>query len=203
MDFEDLVKYVKQAGCKVILYRDKDSLKGGQCAGYFNQDKKKNIGPYICMATSGLEVASCAELLLHEFSHYLQWKDGTETEAIDKAYEDWEKWLGHRKKLTPERLEEIRKAVLAHEWDAEMRAIKLGKNLKVKSYNPTDVLRGANGYMTTIKWSFQTRQASEWIPRREYFKPRMLTQEELFKPLTKRQVTRIGCLLKELAAELK
>jgi hypothetical protein len=199
MNYEGLVKYVRDAGCRVIVYKNKGSLKGDSCAGYF---ERKTKGPFICMAIEGMSEISCCELLIHEFCHYLQWKDGTETPAIDDAYEDWDKWLTKNKKLTAERIEEIRQVILTHEWDAEIRSVSLGKNLNVKGYRPASILRGANAYMSTIKWSFQTHQTSPWTPERSKFKPLVLTKEELLRPLSERELKKMDKLMKALNVTL-
>jgi hypothetical protein len=196
MNFEQLKQYVKNAGCRLYLYPSKGSLMGGQCAAYFEVKEKNSKGPYICMATQGLEETELCELLLHEFAHFLQWKDGTENKKIDQAYRDWYKWLAGKKKFTEKRIEAIRKMILMHEWDADMRAIELGLKLPVENYDARDVLRGANAYASTIKWSFQSKDTSPWTPARFHFKPRILTKKELLAPLNAKQFRRIDRLVK-------
>lgn len=191
MKFDELVKFVRDSGCRVYIYTKKSSLDKERCAGYFERNKN---GPYICLATADIDAESQIELLLHEFSHFMQWKEGVETRRIDNAYKLWGKWL-NGKYVSPGRLEEIRRMIILHEWDAEMRAVKLAENLCIDDYDSAGVIRGANAYVATLKWCFQTRKISSWSPYRGAFKSKILTRKELVKPLNARQLRRIERLI--------
>jgi hypothetical protein len=79
---------------------------------------------------------SWVEVLAHEFGHFQQWKARLFDDGI---YEDvygtseFDDWLLGNKKLSPERVDEMTRAMQACELDAEKRAYKLLKKFKVKT----------------------------------------------------------------------
>lgn len=183
MTFDQLVEFIKGEGCRIYIYENKASIYGGNLGTfYLHQDN----GPIICIATKSMAPKKKVETLLHEFGHYLQWVDGfmQSLDAICDSYTIEDKWLNYKIELDEQQLKVVRNTMLAMEYDAEKRAIKVGDDLQPEDYHRDFFLQGAASYMDGIKWSFVRRRSFYECPSRKKYKPRILTFEELFAPLT-------------------
>lgn len=125
-------------------------------------------------------------ILLHEYGHFLQWRDGFLGffDAIGDAHETFDQWWQKKIELNDNEIRMYRNIMLAVEYDAEVRSYNVGKELLVKDFNPEKHLQEAYSYIASIKWAWENRM--EWSDRPEYDKwpAKLLTQEELFAPLT-------------------
>lgn len=184
MDFNSLVEYIKNDGCKIIIYPKKKTVHG--VIGTFCHHNDK---PLISLATKGVSKKKRVEYLLHEYGHYLQWKEGLidTFDHICNAYHIYDEWIEHKIELTEMEWSVARNLMLALEWDAEMRAYRLGKKLEVENFDPDYHLKGANGYMMTIKWSWLYRTDTNECVKRSKLKPKLLSKKELFAPLTRKE----------------
>lgn len=182
MDFNALVKFIKSQGCKVVVYRKKERVNGA--IGEFGEDP-----PRINIATKGQTKKLIISTLLHEYAHFLQWREGFSQyiDGICGSYEIHYDWIRGRRELTDDEKQSARNAMLAIEYDAELRSYDLGKELGVKDFDPDFHLQEAACYMAHLKWSWGVRL--DWDKRLSpsFWKPKKLTHEELFAPLTARE----------------
>jgi hypothetical protein len=71
------------------------------------------------------------------------------------------------------------------EWDAEMRGYAQGLELEVRGFDHDFYIRGAMGYMMSIKWSWDNRAIwHKSIQSRHIKTGKVYTTNELFAPLT-------------------
>jgi len=183
MDFDNLVKYIKSQGCKVYIYRKKKKIDGA--IGLFYEEPVPNIK----MATKGLGKRIMMSTLLHEYAHFCQWKDGFSKylDGICWPHNIHDEWIRGKIELTEREIKMARATMLSVEYDAELRAIDMGNELKPKNFSETYHLKEAQSYMAAIKWSFANR--SEWTKRPcwNLYPAKRLTHDELFAPLTNKE----------------
>lgn len=184
MDFKDLVKYIKDDGCRVRIYDDRELIHGAQ--GTFHTTKH---GPIISLATQRTPKKKRVEYLLHEYGHYLQWKEGFDTtiDGICDAYDIWDNWVDEKIELTELEWKVARNSMLAIEGDAEYRALKWGNELGVKHFHAEHHLKGAYSYILAIKWGWLYRSQFVQCPKRKKLEARVLTKKQLFAPLTRKE----------------
>lgn len=184
MDFDSLVKLIKDSGCRVIVYPNKSEFKLSSCTGsFFLTDN----GPIIGMCTKGISKIKAKSTLLHEFAHFLQWKTGFLCRMDDFSdgwtiYEEWAKG----NEFSPRELLRARNSVLLIEYDAELITLMLGEKLGIdlgKYY-----LHAIESYITLIKYAFETKKFPATAPYK-YFKGRLLSREDLFAPITEHQLS--------------
>ena len=182
MNFDELVKHIKAQGCRVRIYNSRMFI--GDAVGSF---EPKSCGPIILLATKCWSKARRTRFLLHEYGHFLQWKDGFWDHIwnVCEADELWHKWVNRRLELTSIEHAAARNTQLWSEWDAEMRGYNLGISLEVDNFKPQMYLKEALGYMASIKWSWKNRKSWNISIRPRHIKnPRILTPDELYAPLT-------------------
>lgn len=154
MKFDDLVKLIRRDGCIVRVY-DKETMKGSSSAGSFDISKNKN--PTISIATKLLSSVERTRILLHEYAHFKQWKDGF-IQAIDSFIDGWlvfDSWLSG-KRYSEKQLKLARNCIVIIEYDAEIRTIKMSKELKIDIGKTEDYLNEAHSYISSIKYAFVT-----------------------------------------------
>jgi len=181
MNFPQLLRYVKEKGCRVRVYKGKKLIDGS--AGTFEET---DCGPIISLAFLDTPPQKQIELLLHEFGHFLQWKDGymATLDGICNAYEIFPRWIKHQIELTPLELQVARNTNLSLEWNAETRALELAKELSIVDFDPQWYLKGACAYMLSIKWAWANRKNFHKTIKREFVTPHHLTPAQLFSPLS-------------------
>lgn len=182
--FDWLVRYIKDDGCKVILY-NKNILKQVDCVGTFDISRKKN--PIICLAIKGHTLRELTQILLHEYAHFLQWREGLlyllEGDNLKGGWDVIDKWL-KGKKTSANVLNRARNAVLLMEYDADLRAIFLAKKLHLNIGSLKRRLSMAYSYITFLKWAIESR---EWGEYTVFYNPVILTPTEVLKPLTNKE----------------
>lgn len=195
MDYNDFVDYIKSDGCRVYVYNNKESIHYGN-KGTFDYNEK---GPIICVANKGLIGHKKIEILIHEYGHYLQYKDGflQYLDSICDAYEIEDKWLNKKIELNEFELKIVRNMILTIEYDAEKRGFDAANFLRPVHYSPQLYLKGAAAYVAAIKWSFATRKKTNNTPARRLFKSKILTNKEIFEDLTEKEISVLGESLKE------
>lgn len=187
MDFGQLVQYIKDDGCRVVLYKNKECF-ADKSSGLFHCNDN---GPIITLAMKGWKKGNKSrkiELLLHEYGHYMQWKCGflELCDSLCDAHTIFDRWVSG-KDYKQEQINLAKKVKLWVEWDAEMRAYRFAIKNNIKNFYPVSYLKGANAYMSCIKWGFENRKNFYQAPARYLFKPEILTPEKLFAPLTKKE----------------
>lgn len=117
---------------------------GDECSGYIDEDNKEFV---VAMRSN-----TSKEVFIHEYCHYLQWKENEPTHLALKVYgkcstEILQEWLSEDIELTPEEAKNVCVRVGMMERNCEMRVVEFFKqrNLKldVKSY-----IKAANAYVT-------------------------------------------------------
>lgn len=183
MNYTSLVDYIRAQGCRVRLYNKRLV---NEAKGTFHVTER---GPLISIAMKGNNNKKAVEYLLHEYGHYLQWQDGYMDllDGICDGYELWHQWVKGQIELTALEIKTARNAMLALEWGAECRALALGERLKIKHFDYEHHLKGANAYMLGIKWQWAARANYKASPKRKGLRPRMLTEAQLFAPLTRKE----------------
>lgn len=128
-------------------------------------------------------------VLLHEYGHFCQLKDefGGYLDGICYTHELHEDWVSKRIELTEREIKMACGTMLAVEYDAEMRAIKLGEALCVDNFDAAYHLQDARSYMAAIKWSFNERKDWTKRPSWKLYPAKRLSSEELFAPLTAKE----------------
>lgn len=186
MTYDEFVEFIKEDGCRVYVYDKKDSIYGGN-RGTFTSNEH---GPIICVANKGVTAPKRVETLIHEYAHFLQWKEGfmEMLDGIVDSYALVDDWVEGRIELTARELEIARRAVLTMEYDAEKRAYELGNSMDIDDWKPDLYLRGAASYMDVIKWEFLTRSWSTYIPNRSSYKAKILTWKELYAPMSEKKI---------------
>jgi hypothetical protein len=184
VNFKEIVKYITAQGCRVRIYKNLKKIHGN--TGTFHLANK---GPLISLATKGSPKKKRIEYLLHEFGHFLQWRNGymEVLDSICDSYTLWDEWIAGDVELTDLEWKAARNCMLAMEWNAEVKAYELGRNLRAKHFNADHHLKGANAYILGLKWGWANRRDFESSPKRKLLTPRLLTQKELFAPLTKQE----------------
>lgn len=160
MDFQRLVKFIRQDGCPVRLYQ-KTLLKMNQSVGTFDITKKGN--PIICIAVQGHTQLELRRLLLHEYAHFLQLRDSFVLicEDIIKGWDILDKWL-KGKEYSEEELQAARNCILVIEYDAEIRTIQIARVLDTDIGDVEEYIKNAYSYITSIKNTFKTRIWTEY-----------------------------------------
>lgn len=182
MNFDQLLSHIKSEGCRVRVWRKKEYISGS--GGTFDVSKS---GPIIHLASKGESLKKTTTTLLHEYGHFLQWKDGF-LPCIDQVcdtYDLYGQWLDGKRDLTPLEWKTARNAMLWIEWDAEMRGLAQAIELDIRGFDSDYYIRGAMGYMMSIKWSWDNRAIwHKSVQSRHIRKPKIYTTNELFAPLT-------------------
>lgn len=145
--FDQLVDWIKDNGCRVFVHKARHII--GGCNGYYESTPYHHIR----VAMKNRPMDEAIGLLLHEFCHYIQHKENFYTKEIDEANELYELILnGH--KLHPDDVEFTRKFVALGEYDCDMRAIDLAKELGLDHIvKPDKVIKSANSYNRHVAWS--------------------------------------------------
>lgn len=188
MTFDEIVQYIKEDGCRVYVYNKKQTIYGGN-RGTFDCNER---GPIICMAGK-IDSRRRMETLLHEYGHFLQWKDGfiQYLDGICEVYTLEDKWLSRKVELSPKEIEIARRIMLTIEYDAERRALKAAEFFDADDFHVDWYVRGANSYMAAIKWGWLRRKATSDVLERRHFQPVMMTNEELYAPLDEKLIKKM------------
>ena len=182
MDFNRLLSFIKRDGCPVRLY-DKKMMKDAQSIGTFDVTKKGEGNPIICIALKGHSRLELIRVLLHEYAHFCQWKDGfmQKIENAVKGHDVLDKWL-KGKKYAPDILYKARNAIILLEYDAEIRTIQLSRALGVNIGRHKNYYNNAHSYVTNIKNVFRVRHWDSYHELDLCY--RKLKPSEILKPLS-------------------
>ena len=192
MNFDQLLAHIKGEGCRIRVWHKRQYIDGS--VGTFDITE---AGPIINIAARGESKKRTMNTLLHEYGHYIQWKDGFISciEAVCPTHELYYHWLKGNRDLSQIELTSARNAMLWIEWDAEMRGYKLGTKLKINGFDPDYYLKGAMAYMISIKWSWANR--SDWkicASPYDIKRAKIYSIDELFAPLTRTEKALTKCI---------
>jgi len=195
MTYDELVKYIRDEGCRVYVYKNKKTIYGGS-RGTF--DGYSEHGPIICVAIKDVESERCVETLLHEYGHFLQWQDGflQYLDGICDAYTLEDEWIKGKIEFAPRELTVVRNTMLAIEYDAERRGCKAGYWLQPDNFTEEFYLQGAAAYMDSIKWEFARRIPTSDVPERTDYEGRVLTNDELFEDMEEERLVELDGIFK-------
>jgi hypothetical protein len=155
VDFDRLVKFVRDDGCPVRLY-NKRKMKIAECMGTFDISKRGN--PIISLAIQDSSPLERRRVLLHEYGHYKQWQSGF-LSACEREIKGWDvldKWLCGME-FSEQDLVLARNCICLIEYDAEIRTVQLSRSLGVDIGREEDYLDSAHSYISHLKHVFMTR----------------------------------------------
>lgn len=181
MNFNQLIVHIKSEGCRVRVWRNKKYVH--KTAGVFDITEH---GPLINIAMKGGSLKKTTTTLLHEYGHFLQWKDGflPYIDEVCNTYELYWEWLKSQRELTTLEWQIARNAMLWIEWDAEIRGHAKAIDLDILNFDSDFYIKGAMGYMMSIKWSWDNRLIwKKSVQSRHVEEAKVYTVNELFAPL--------------------
>lgn len=185
---DKVVKYIKANGCKVRLYK-KYYVAGGTAAGTFSGWETNK--PLISIALKGASEKDLSSVALHEFGHYLQWKDGTLAE-LDKHGDGWSifsAWV-EGQEFSPDVLKYAVKSTVLGEYDAYCRAWDAAQKIDVNIGSEKHHFDTAHSYISSIKRDFELRTHHVDFPQLKLVKWK-LPLEEVALPLTEKERRRV------------
>jgi len=184
MNFNDLVRFVRAQGCKVKVHKSSKEIEGA--LGFFIEEPY----PLIEIAIRDWSKRRNVSTILHEYGHFCQSREGFSRylDGICWSLNTFEEWIAGDIKLTKREIKMVRAVMLSIEYDAEMRACKLGDDMKPKNWDREFHLKEAYSYIVSIKWAFKHKKNWKKRPSWKLFPARVLSHEELFAPLTKKEI---------------
>lgn len=182
-----IIAHIKQSGCRVRCY-DKHLIDNGQAAGTFHPTP---MGGLISIALDGWHQREISVVLLHEFGHFLQWKEGfmAEVDSIIDGWTVFQEWL-EGKKFPAKTLEDALNAILSLEYDAYVRGWDVTKILRIYPCAGAFYWNIAHSYISYIKYAFLTRTWGTYVLL--HTKRRPLTIEEVYAPITHSEYSKIA-----------
>ena len=139
--------------------------------------------PKICIAISGHSHNELIKTTLHEYAHFLQYKDGLLDKFGDEPWNVWDKWL-QGEDFTQKQLKKSRNTICKIEYDADLRVIELAKQLNINIGKKEDYIKEAYSYVCTIKWSFLNREWDGYYLDGSLFNVGYLTPRQIVRPLS-------------------
>jgi hypothetical protein len=145
--FYEIVDYAKQEGCPVTVFPKKSKINGSN--GYFSSEPR----PHIKVALVGKSWPQRTQLIMHEYCHYWQWKDGFLGHKDDEGNIAYARQL-EGETLTPRERKMASTLVRISEYDCEMRTAELFKEWNLQSiFPPPDHIKSSNTYNRHVVWS--------------------------------------------------
>jgi len=145
--FYEIVKFSKDQGCPVTVYKSLEKVNGSN--GYFTSDPK----PHIKVGLKNRSWPKAIELVIHEFCHYWQWKDGFLGRKDDEGNLIYSRIL-EGEEVTPEEREKASQLVRISEYDCEIRTASLFEKWNLEDvFPPHEHVKSANTYNRHIVWS--------------------------------------------------
>ena len=183
MDFQNLIRFIKAQGCRVTIFKNKTRIQGA--LGLFHEDPH----PLIQLAVKGRSKRERVSTLLHEYGHFCQSRDGFSKylDNICWPHNIHEEWIDKKIELTKREIKMVRATMLSVEYDAEIRAYKMGNELQPKNWDSAYHLREAQSYIAAIKWSFKHRKDWKKRPPGKLHPATILSFDQLFAPLTAKE----------------
>lgn len=145
--FYEIVKFSKDQGCPVTVYKSLEKVNGSN--GYFSSEPK----PHIKVGLKNRPWPKAIELIIHEFCHYWQWKDGFLGRKDDEGNLIYSRIL-EGEEVSPEEREKASQLVRISEYDCEIRTASLFEKWKLEDVFPScEHIKSANTYNRHIVWS--------------------------------------------------
>lgn len=145
--FYEIVQFAKEQGCPVTVHTNLEKVNGSN--GYFSSDPK----PHIKVGLKNRPWPKAIQLIIHEFCHYWQWRDGFLGHKDDEGNLIYSRIL-EGEEVDPREREKASQLVRISEYDCEIRTASLFKKWKLEDmFPPEDHIRSANTYNRHIVWS--------------------------------------------------
>lgn len=145
--FYEIVKFVQEQGCPVTVHKELEKVNGSN--GYFSSEPS----PHLKVALKGKSWPRAVQLLIHEFCHYWQWKDGFLGRKDDEGNIIYSRILDGEK-VSPEERKKASGFVRISEYDCEIRTSSLFKKWNLETIFPIcDHIKSSNTYNRHIVWS--------------------------------------------------
>jgi hypothetical protein len=145
--FYEVVAYSKEQGCPVTVYKNKAKVNGSN--GYFTSEPR----PHIKVGLKGRSWPKSMQLIIHEFCHYWQWKDGFLGHKDDDGNIAYARLL-EGEELSPKERIKASTLVRISEYDCEIRTDHLFERWNLQSIFPkTEHIKSSNTYNRHIVWS--------------------------------------------------
>jgi len=145
--FWDIKKYIMKQGCWVKCYKNKHNVEGSNAAFHHIPH------PEIVIAIKGRTLEDIVMLLIHEYCHYLQFKEDQFIPEYERALHLNYK-ISQGKRLSDEDIEYCRQYNAHMEYDCDLRTIEHIDFFDVSRLrSPEEHLRYTNAYNRHIAWS--------------------------------------------------
>lgn len=145
--FYEIVKFGTDQGCPIKVHKNLDKVNGSN--GYFTSEPK----PHIEVALKGKSWPRAIQLLIHEFCHYWQWKDGFLGKKDDEGNILYSRLLDGED-LTPKERHKSRTLIQISEYDCEIRTASLFKKWNLEQVFPIcSHIKSSSVYNRHIAWS--------------------------------------------------
>jgi len=145
--FYEIVKFARDQGCPVTVHKDLPKINGSN--GYFSSEPS----PHLKVALKGKSGPRAVQLLIHEFCHYWQWKDGFLGRKDDEGNIIYSRLLDGDT-LTPNERTKARSLVQISEYDCEVRTDALFTKWNLHQiFTSPEHIRSSFTYNRHIAWS--------------------------------------------------
>lgn len=145
--FYEIVQFSKDQGCPVTVYKSLEKVNGSN--GYFSSEPK----PHIKVGLKNRPWPKAIELIIHEFCHYWQWRDGFLGRKDDEGNLIYSRILDGEE-VSPEEREKASQLVRISEYDCEIRTASLFEKWHLEGiFPPKDHIQSAATYNRHIVWS--------------------------------------------------
>jgi hypothetical protein len=148
--FKEIVDYSKSEGCPVTVFTKKSKINGSN--GYFTS-VGDNGKPEIKVALMGKSWPKRIQLIIHEYCHYWQWREGFLGHKDDEGNIAYGRLL-EGETLTPREAKKASALVRISEYDCEIRTAELFNRWNLNSvFPPCEHIKSSNTYNRHIVWS--------------------------------------------------
>jgi len=112
------------------------------------------------------------EILIHEYCHFLQWKNDREFwDNSCEYYDTLFDWIANPTlEISEEDLNKSLHTILSIEHDCEKRVLKLVKNNPIENFNQDQYIRAINAYL----WSYHINKQLRQRPKKPIYSQRVL-----------------------------
>ena len=127
-------------------------------AGWFDHEKKE-------FKAAGMKPIGCSEIFLHEFCHFLQWRDSNDfwTDCIEEGCSPFFSWLAGDNRYS-ENIDQARQKTVLLEMDCDKRALRLNKKFEL-GIDPKKYTQASNAYLYSY---LVTQKLRKWPKSNKY-----------------------------------
>ena len=161
-----IVRELIDHGFSILLY-NKDQL-AEACGGWCWIDDDENQKEFAIAMKHPMSF----EIILHEYCHFLQWRDDRKLwDRCMATYDILFEWIRHPSlvadpfikdfKITTDQLDQSLHNILELEHDCERRVLKMAKNCPIENFDIDKYIRAANAYL----WSYHLNRELRVRPK--------------------------------------